>query len=120
MDEFLHITKDSPDYVVNKIFKNLYYVCIAKVIRRKEIKKLKKSFAEGCEIALQRLKTEDRTNQSNQSKECKICFDDIESIWILNCGHLPFCDNCSQQLLRDDPKCPICREKVTTRKRAYY
>ena len=94
-------------------------VCIASVLRRREMEKLKKSFAKGCEIELQSL-TEERTNLSNDAKQCKICFDDIECIWILNCGHLPFCDNCSQQLLTTDPKCPICRVKVTTRKRAYY
>ena len=58
--------------------------------------------------------------------ECKICFESLKSeessLWILDCGHLPFCDKCSEQILNEgsNSKCPICRVKITDRKRAYF
>ena len=58
--------------------------------------------------------------------ECKICFNSLRApespIWILDCGHLPFCDSCSQRILNEgnNSKCPICRIEITDRKRAYF
>ena len=48
--------------------------------------------------------------------ECKICYEttDAESIWVLSCGHLPFCKFCITILAKDENemKCPICRADV--------
>ena len=47
--------------------------------------------------------------------ECKICYEitDTESMWILSCGHLPFCQDCLTNLAKEkNKKCPICRADV--------
>ena len=38
---------------------------------------------------------------------------------MLDCGHLPFCDNCSMSItIEESPKCPICKKSVAYRLRA--
>ena len=52
--------------------------------------------------------------------ECKICYNLTDSNWILDCGHVPFCDICVVRLFdSEEPKCPICRSKIKSRRRAY-
>ena len=69
---------------------------------------------------------EENKSKSYITLECKICFDQLRvtesPIWILDCGHLPFCDSCSQRILNEgnNSKCPICRIEITGRKRAYF
>lgn len=69
---------------------------------------------------------EENKSKSYITLECKICFDPLRvtesPIWILECGHLPFCDGCSQRILNEgnNSKCPICRIEIATRKRAYF
>ena len=69
---------------------------------------------------------EENKSKSYITLECKICFNSLRAtespIWILDCGHLPFCDSCSQRILNEgnNSKCPICRIEITDRKRAYF
>jgi len=52
---------------------------------------------------------------------CKICYESHGPQFILDCGHLPFCDNCSESIFSEsEPKCPICRKKITQKMRAYF
>jgi len=52
---------------------------------------------------------------------CKICYESHGPQFILDCGHLPFCDNCSESIFSEcEPKCPICRKKITQKIRAYF
>jgi rubrerythrin len=52
---------------------------------------------------------------------CKICYESHGPQFILDCGHLPFCDNCSENIFSEtEPKCPICRKKITQKMRAYF
>jgi len=52
---------------------------------------------------------------------CKICYESHGAQFILDCGHLPFCDNCSESIFSEsEPKCPICRKKITQKMRAYF
>ena len=52
---------------------------------------------------------------------CKICFEEHDEIYVLcECGHLPFCRDCSNNIISArDQRCPICRENVTNRMRAF-
>ena len=57
------------------------------------------------------------TNTAALFCECKICYEmtDAESIWVLSCGHLPFCQDCLTKIWAKDEnevKCPICRADV--------
>jgi len=52
---------------------------------------------------------------------CKICYESHGAQFILDCGHLPFCDNCCESIFSEsEPKCPICRKKITQKMRAYF
>jgi len=52
---------------------------------------------------------------------CKICYESHGPQFIFECGHLPFCENCSENIFREsEPKCPICRKKITQKMRAYF
>jgi len=74
----------------------------------------------------------DLKNSSDNSKKeenlpitnifsCKICYESHGPQFILDCGHLPFCDNCSESIFSEcEPKCPICRKKITQKIRAYF
>jgi len=65
-------------------------------------------------------------NKNKIKLECKICLEQLRvtesPIWILDCGHLSFCDGCSHRILNEgnNSKCPICRIEITDRKRAYF
>ena len=64
----------------------------------------------------------DKNKPANSSFNCSICFDPPDQMYMfLNCGHLPFCDSCSKQIMKvKGAKCPICREKVSKRVRAFF
>ena len=64
----------------------------------------------------------DKNKPANNSFNCSICFDPPDQMYMfLNCGHLPFCDSCSKQIMKvKGAKCPICREKVSKRVRAFF
>ena len=64
----------------------------------------------------------DTNKPANNSFNCSICFDPPDQMYMfLNCGHLPFCDSCSKQIMKvKGAKCPICREKVSKRVRAFF
>ena len=50
---------------------------------------------------------------------CKNCCASLESGYMLDCGHLPFCNNCSMTItIANNPKCPICNNSVVYRLRA--
>jgi len=52
---------------------------------------------------------------------CKICYESHRPQFIFECGHLPFCENCSENIFREsEPKCPICWKKITQKMRAYF
>ena len=63
-------------------------------------------------------------NASNNSEtlSCHICLEPPSEAYILlECGHLPFCGNCSESITESvPPTCPVCREPVTRRIRAYF
>ena len=60
------------------------------------------------------------TELSNSANtDCKICFENTDSYWILQCGPGFFCEKCSQRLLEDKNPCPICRKNITSRNRAF-
>ena len=50
---------------------------------------------------------------------CKNCCASLESGYMLDCGHLPFFNNCSMTItMANNPKCPICNKNVVYRVRA--
>ena len=53
---------------------------------------------------------------------CHICMEESEHSYVLlECGHLPFCNECSSKIIESNPKiCPVCRSKVIRRLRTYF
>ena len=50
---------------------------------------------------------------------CHMCWRPPTASYLLNCGHLPFCNECSASFIRERKVCPICNTCVTTRHRAF-
>ena len=43
-----------------------------------------------------------------------------EASFMFDCGHLPFCETCSEVILaKKFPKCPVCNKLIGNRYRAY-
>jgi hypothetical protein len=51
---------------------------------------------------------------SGEKQECMICYEDIKSMGILECGHI-FCISCVVKHGRENNVCPCCRFEFTTR-----
>ena len=50
---------------------------------------------------------------------CHMCWRPPTASYLLNCGHLPFCNDCSLLFINERKKCPICKTSVTSRHRAF-
>ena len=78
-------------------------------------KLLKKNEENEAKISKQNIELE---NYSSTRKKfiCKKCCTDLESGYMLDCGHLPFCNSCSMSItIEESPKCPICKKSVAYR-----
>ena len=69
------------------------------------------------EAKLSKQRTELENYSSTRKKFiCKKCCTDLESGYMLDCGHLPFCNSCSMSItIEESPKCPICKKSVAYR-----
>ena len=80
----------------------------------------KLSFPDAVKVVMESNNSDtDELSNSNTNTDCKICFENTDSYWILGCGHGFFCEKCSQRLLNDKKPCPICRKNITSRNRAF-
>ena len=50
---------------------------------------------------------------------CHMCLRSPTASYVLNCGHLPFCEKCSNLFIRETRKCPLCKSKVISKQRVY-
>ena len=50
---------------------------------------------------------------------CHMCWRPPTASYLLNCGHLQFCNDCSLLFINERKKCPICKTSVTSRHRAF-
>ena len=70
-------------------------------------------------------KNDDNTNEeilSNMPMSpfiCHLCLRSPAASYVLNCGHLPFCNECCDFFIRERKKCPICKTFVKSKQRAY-
>ena len=70
-------------------------------------------------------KNDDNTNEeilSNMPTSqfiCHLCLRSPAASYVLNCGHLPFCNECCDFFIREKKKCPICKTFVKLKQRAY-
>ncbi|XP_037074096.1 protein mono-ADP-ribosyltransferase PARP12-like [Pollicipes pollicipes] len=45
--------------------------------------------------------------------QCPVCLDMLQRATTLGCGHT-FCEACLQEVRENDPKCPMCRQRITS------
>ena len=59
--------------------------------------------------------------EENKTKfTCHFCLETIQVSYMLNCGHLPFCEKCSKTILEKKvSKCPVCKKSVKERYKAF-
>ena len=60
-----------------------------------------------------------RRKNAQDGDRCCVCLNNPLEILVKPCGHICICFQCSQQLQIQSPKCPICRENVTSTERVY-
>ena len=55
------------------------------------------------------------------NNRCDVCLLPAAETWGFDpCGHYPFCCECSNIIVRNDKKCPICRKAVLKRTRLFH
>ena len=75
----------------------------------------------GCSSNLPTASKTSQEEPKENGHKCTICFEPPEPMFMfLNCGHLPFCDTCSAKIMKERKRCPICREFVSKRQRAFF
>ena len=62
-----------------------------------------------------------KKSEENKTKfACHYCLKTVQGSYMLNCGHLPFCEHCSKTILEQkDPKCPVCNKNVRERNKVF-
>lgn len=45
-------------------------------------------------------------------EKCAICLEEVDALWILRCGHIVGCLDCTKMTIEHDGKCAICRQPV--------
>jgi len=67
---------------------------------------------------LENTKSEGKSEEKSSKKyECRICWEESKSYYMFNCGHLPFCEDCSERICEElKSQCPICRKEVSRQK----
>ena len=62
----------------------------------------------------------DDTFVSKEGKSCVVCYDERNSTFALQpCGHAKTCQKCSDKIVSQKKKCPLCRESVSKNQRIY-
>lgn len=56
---------------------------------------------------------ETMTDEDNEDRLCVICLVNERNTTVLPCRHMCMCDECAQELRKQDHKCPICRVTVS-------
>ena len=62
------------------------------------------------------------SKESQGEVVCCICSETPERMYIfMDCGHLPFCEKCSNTIMKTKQRqCPICRKKVKKAVKAFF
>ena len=61
-----------------------------------------------------------KLKENKTTFKCHFCCKTVQISYMLNCGHLPFCEICSKMILDSkEPNCPVCNKKVNERHRAF-
>ena len=63
--------------------------------------------------------TSDSLETTKSQFICHMCLRSPTASYVLNCGHLPFCEECSILFIREGKKCPLCKCRVMSRHRVY-
>ena len=87
-----------------------------------KVKRLEDELKNQAPLLLEKVKKlEDQIrNHTRQKYSCQLCLKSPEAFFMFDCGHLPFCEICSDFILAENnPKCSICNKIVSNKSRAY-
>ena len=74
-------------------------------------------------VTLQRLRKKNNTTleqEGGRHSTCGVCLGDATEPWAFTpCGHHPFCETCSEKILKDTSPCAICRRSIVGRMRVF-
>ena len=55
-----------------------------------------------------------------EGKTCVVCYEERNGTFVLQpCGHAKTCQKCSDKIVRETKKCPMCRKKVLKYQKIY-
>ena len=58
--------------------------------------------------------------EKSDNFNCHFCLKPPEASFMFDCGHLPFCEPCSSNILKQKvSKCSVCNNIVTNRQRVF-
>ena len=133
MEKKLQETKEKSDKYQTELMKqkeNANKLSDAEMAQKDEIIKNLKAEAESFSKTIERyvriIKThKDFIKSLKQDKftfefRCQLCRrSPLKTSYILNCGHLAFCNDCSLRLIQKGGKCPICNILIQKRLQAF-
>lgn len=63
-----------------------------------------------------RLEVKEDDKPEVEKDTCILCYDNKKSVIFLPCAHITSCNKCSQTIIEENQKCPICREVIVDMK----
>ena len=62
----------------------------------------------------------DDTFSSKEESPCVVCYDERNGTFVLQpCGHAKTCQKCTDKIVRETKRCPLCRKTVTKYQKIY-
>lgn len=52
---------------------------------------------------------ESPSSSEQKSTSCVVCYDDVQSVVCVPCGHVTMCMRCANQVMNSTRRCPACR-----------
>ena len=77
---------------------------------------------EDCQREMKRMILDkvDDTFVSKEGRPCVVCYDERNDTFVLQpCGHAKTCQKCSDKIVAETKRCPLCREAVSKYQKIY-
>jgi hypothetical protein len=66
------------------------------------------------------LKEKDDEETEVDSEQCSICLTNKKCVMYAPCNHIASCNQCAQQIIKGQKKCPLCRKVVETMAQVFW
>lgn len=75
---------------------------------------------QSSERAELRKKVEQLLESQEEARTCKVCFDELIDVALIDCGHLAVCNTCAESLASRRGPCPICQTDIKGKLKVYW